>query len=143
MKTVMCFGTFDGLHPGHLNYFSQAKRHGEHVVVVVARDSNVVRIKGAQPRHGEEERLQAVQRAANVDHALLGSAGTDWHTVVKNHAPDVIALGYDQKADEAALRDLLPATTIVRLAPYLPRRYKSSLLNSSSHAPAPFPANRN
>lgn len=25
MKTVMCFGTFDLLHLGHLNYFEQAR----------------------------------------------------------------------------------------------------------------------
>jgi len=25
MKKVLVFGTFDGLHPGHINFFEQAK----------------------------------------------------------------------------------------------------------------------
>ncbi|HLC71304.1 MAG TPA: adenylyltransferase/cytidyltransferase family protein, partial [Candidatus Nanoarchaeia archaeon] len=38
MKTVMCFGTFDILHPGHLHYLQQAKKYGDYLMVVIARD---------------------------------------------------------------------------------------------------------
>ncbi|MBI2582387.1 adenylyltransferase/cytidyltransferase family protein, partial [Candidatus Woesearchaeota archaeon] len=31
MKKVMCFGTFDLLHLGHLNYFQQAKKYGDYL----------------------------------------------------------------------------------------------------------------
>ena len=41
----MLFGTFDGLHEGHFDLFRQAKKYGDYLVVVVARDVNVKKIK--------------------------------------------------------------------------------------------------
>ena len=38
MKLVMCAGTFDIVHPGHLYFFSEAKKLGDKLIVVVARD---------------------------------------------------------------------------------------------------------
>ena len=42
-KRIMVFGTFDGLHKGHLNFFKQAKNFAENsfLIVSVARDKNV------------------------------------------------------------------------------------------------------
>ena len=45
MKKVMCSGTFDGLHPGHFNFFKQAKSKGDYLTVIVARDENVEKIR--------------------------------------------------------------------------------------------------
>ena len=42
---VMCFGTFDKLHPGHRYYLSESKKQGDYLIVVVARDQNVLKIK--------------------------------------------------------------------------------------------------
>ena len=66
MKKVMAFGTFDGLHPGHLNFLKQARRLGDSLVVVVARDANVRKIKGRFPRLGEGERLRKVASSFQV-----------------------------------------------------------------------------
>lgn len=38
---VMVFGTFAVLHPGRLYFFNQAKKHGDKLIAVVARDVNV------------------------------------------------------------------------------------------------------
>jgi len=43
---VLAFGTFDILHPGHEFYLKEAKKHGDILDVVVARDSTVEKIKG-------------------------------------------------------------------------------------------------
>ena len=45
MKKVMVFGTFDGLHEGHLDFFRQAREYGDYLIVAVARDVNVKKIK--------------------------------------------------------------------------------------------------
>ncbi|MGD1075360.1 MAG: adenylyltransferase/cytidyltransferase family protein, partial [Thermodesulfovibrionales bacterium] len=46
---VVCAGTFDHLHPGHLNFLEQASALGNELIVIVARDETVKRIKGIAP----------------------------------------------------------------------------------------------
>ncbi len=134
MKKVMCMGTFDILHPGHLDYFRQAKKHGDYLVVVVARDANVLKDKGRLPRRTEKERYQNVAVQAIVDKAVLGNEG-DKLKIVEQEKPDIICLGYDQAVDETKLQEILKqrglTPLIVRAKPYFPEKYKSSLL---SHA---------
>ncbi len=134
MKKVIVFGTFDRLHPGHVNFFSQAKNLGDYLIVVVATDQNVLKAKGSLPKLTQEERLAGVERDPLVDKALLGSETMDYITTLKVEAPEILALGYDQKFDESTLRQKLDTTglediKIVRLKPHEPHKYKSSLLN--------------
>ena len=56
MKKVMVFGTFDIFHDGHRDYFKQAREFGDYLIVVVARDENVLKIKGNIPRNNEKAR---------------------------------------------------------------------------------------
>ena len=56
----MGFGTFDVLHPGHLFYLEELGRLGDKLIIVIARDKNVARIKGNPPHFNETERLQTV-----------------------------------------------------------------------------------
>jgi FAD synthetase len=44
-RVVMTFGTFDLLHPGHLHYLSEAKKLGDYLITIVARDATVERLK--------------------------------------------------------------------------------------------------
>ena len=46
MKKVMCAGTFDIVHKGHIYFLEQAKKFGDYLVVVVARDSTSEKNKG-------------------------------------------------------------------------------------------------
>ena len=71
MKKVMCFGTFDKLHPGHLSYLEQAKEYGEYLVVVVARDKRVKKIKGKFPQENEKLRQKNLIQANVVDEDFL------------------------------------------------------------------------
>jgi cytidyltransferase-like protein len=67
----MIFGTFDHLHPGHLDFFTQAKTYGDYLIVVVARDINVKKIKGHNPDKNENVRLREVHAVKPVDKAVL------------------------------------------------------------------------
>lgn len=130
-KLVMCFGTFDGIHPGHDDYFRQAKEQGDVLFVVVARDATVVDVKGNLPMINELERLVAVQEHALVDDARLGYPD-DKYKIIEEVNPDVLCLGHDQEAftenldAELARRGL--SATIVRCEAFLPESFKSSLL---------------
>ncbi len=131
MDKVLCMGTFDILHPGHIDYFRQAKQYGAYLIVVVARDSSVLKDKGRLPRFKEAERHWHVSAQPLVDKAVLGNEG-DKLKVVEQEKPDVICLGYDVKMDEEQLRQALAqrglTPKIVRAQPYFPEKYKSSLL---------------
>lgn len=131
MVKVMVFGTFDGVHPGHENFFEQAKKYGDYMIVVVARDKTVEKIKGQKPKYSEVERRMMVAENSNVDLAVLGKY-RDKFEIIADHQPDVICLGYDQdsfvKNIEPELKRLSLSPKIIRLKSFRPDIYKSSLL---------------
>src|SRR3989339_651779 len=127
MKTVMVFGTFDIIHGGHIHMFLQARGYGDKLIVSVARDINVERIKGLGALHTEKERLEMLKHIDLIDEVVLGDKKDPYKNILKIK-PDVIALGYDQKAYLDKLSDAIEATglncRIVRLSPYQEKRLK-------------------
>lgn len=121
----MVFGTFDGLHEGHRFVLREAEKRGE-VFVVVARDTNVERIKGRPPKQKEEVRLTAIQKEFPSMQIHLGDT-ENFLTPIKDHQPDLILLGYDQMLPPGIDEQDLP--TIERLPSFHPEKYKSSLLS--------------
>ncbi len=100
-KTVMATGVFDILHMGHLQYLTEAKKLGDRLVVVVACDETVRQNKH-DPLMTQEERARMVESLKPVDGVVIGRPG-DPFTVVEEIAPDIIALGYDQRHDEESI----------------------------------------
>jgi len=134
LKKVLVFGTFDGLHPGHINFFQQAKKLGDELIVVVARDATVQKVKGRPPRKNENTRLSDVGNAGIAGEVLLGNLG-DPYAIIKQIKPDIIALGYDQNSFSAGLPEFIKKENlkieIIRLMPYKPETYKSSLMTAT------------
>ena len=95
---IMVFGTFDGLHKGHLNFFQQAREIAVNpfLIVSIARDKNVVKIKGETAFFSEEERIALVKKCRLVNKVVLSGVGDHIPHILKEN-PDIIALGYDQK----------------------------------------------
>ena len=136
MVKVLVFGAFDGLHPGHIDFFRQAKRYGDYLIVSVGTDKNVFKIKGKEPLFSQEERLDLVGSLSIVDRAVLG-AEKDFYKEIKKYNPDVVCLGYDQWASEQEVRlELsrvgLSSTKVVRLKPHKADRSKSTHLKNHS-----------
>lgn len=125
MKKVMVFGTFDVLHPGHLNLFKQAKRYGGKLIVVVSRDQVAHKVKGHSPTNKEKDRLALVTALRVVDQTVLGHLFDRLHRI-KQIKPDVVCLGYDQIAFVSEMKKAFPKLKVVRLKSYKPRIYKSS-----------------
>ena len=130
----MGFGTFDGLHPGHVSALRQLRELGDETWVVIARDVNVERIKGQKPLFTEQERLKAVQQTGLADHVILGDK-KDFTQCLKDHRPDALGLGYDQRADLDDLARRFPEIKIVRLKALKPHVFKSSLLKLVARRP--------
>ncbi|RLF07730.1 MAG: hypothetical protein DRJ60_01990 [Thermoprotei archaeon] len=117
-KKVMVAGVFDIIHPGHIYLISKASELGD-VIVVVARDSTVERLKGRRPIIPEEQRLEVIKNIKNVSDAILGHEGEDMLKIVEEIKPDIIMLGPNQNFDEKDLKRKLEArglkVEIVRL----------------------------
>lgn len=138
-KKVLVFGTFDGLHEGHKNFFTQAKQHGDYIIAVIGRDANVEKLKGKRPKFTELERQKAVQECGLVNEARLGNESVpgkpfDPYKVIEQVRPDIICLGYDQTFFVEKLTAELPKRglghiQIVRLEAFEPEKYHSSILN--------------
>ncbi|MDD4477234.1 MAG: FAD synthase [Patescibacteria group bacterium] len=126
MKKVMCFGTFDILHEGHVSYLKQAKKYGDYLIVIVGLDCNVKRIKGRLPRNNETKRLVVIKKLDFVNKAVLGQT-RDRFAVIKKYKPDIVCLGYDQKVNIKELKSNFFGR-IIRLKSHRPRIYKSSKL---------------
>jgi len=119
--TILAAGCFDLLHYGHLRYLEEAKRlggDGAFLVVVVARDSTIVKRKGRPPVMKEEDRRALVEGLKPVDRAILGGPDLDTAKVIRDVAPDIIALGYDQGDLGELIRKTDPSVRIVHIGKY-------------------------
>lgn len=131
---IMVFGTFDGLHEGHLNFFKQAKNFIENsfLIVSIARDDNVFRIKGYKTKFKDTERRDLVKKCNIVDKVIMAGK-KDYLSHILKESPDIIALGYDQKAYVKELKKDLKirgiSIKIIRLKPFKEKIYKNHLLN--------------
>ncbi len=138
-KTVIIFGVFDGIHDGHRAFIHEAKRHGEQLVAIVARDSVVEKMKGKLPVHSEADRIKALVNEAEIDLVYLGDQEEGTYKTLKELNPQVVFLGYDQQAlfdsISMAMKDgLLPHMETLYGKAYEPELYHSSIINKSNES---------
>ena len=133
-KVVLASGVFDLLHLGHVRFLEDAKKAGganAKLVVIIAKDSTVERIKGRKPIMSEDQRLALVESLRVVDEAIMGYEGLDIGEVIYKIKPDVIALGWDQEEMESQVKAYIKAhkepIIVVRIG-----KYAQNALDSSS-----------
>jgi len=105
MKKVVATGVFNILHPGHILYLREAKKLGDRLYVIVARDENVKGKKNYMILP-ERQRLNVIKSLKMVDEAILGDK-EDILKPILRIKPDIIALGKDQEFDETKLENEL------------------------------------
>lgn len=101
MKTVLAAGVFDLLHYGHIRYLEEAKKAGgedARLIVIVARDETVRRLKGHSPVIPEDQRRAVIEALKVVDEALLGHENMDLIRVIEQVKPDIVVMGHDQQS---------------------------------------------
>lgn len=136
-KTVLIFGVFDGIHEGHRSFINEAKRQGDRLVAVVARDSVVRKLKGKLPKNNEADRIKNLLKVPDIDLVYLGDPDQGTYNIVKEIKPNVIYLGYDQQTlfdsiSNAISKGTLPDLELVYGKPHKPEVFKSSILNKSN-----------
>lgn len=134
---ILVFGTFDGIHKGHLDFFKQARKQTKNplLIVSVATDKNVKKIKGHFPLKKQAKRIADLKKLKGVDKVVLGE-NKNYLRGIKKLKPAIIALGYDQKAYTSNLKTQLKrlglSVKVVRLLAFKPEKFKSSLINKKS-----------
>lgn len=132
-SVVLASGVFDLLHLGHVKFLEEAKRAGgrkARLVVIIARDSTVKKTKIGKPVVSEDQRCALVGSLRVVDEAVLGFEDFDIGKVIEKIRPDVVALGYDQKDMEYAVRKYINDNhlriKVVRIGKFSPAELDSS-----------------
>jgi len=74
------------------------------LVILVARDKNVVKSKGQTPYFNENKRLENLEKLNLADKIISGDLN-DPYKVIREERPDVVALGYDQQTFVSGLID--------------------------------------
>lgn len=135
-KKILAFGAFDLLHPGHRFFLKEAKKLGDYLTVVVARDNNIRRFKKITPDYSEKQRLKMIKSLGIANRVILGQKDLKKkYDVINKLKPDIVALGYDQKIFIKNLPEIIEkmnmSCRVVRLKAYRPEKYKSSIYRLS------------
>jgi cytidyltransferase-like protein len=134
IRVVFIGGGFEIIHPGHIYTIEQARRLGDVLVAVVARDSTIRKRKGREPVASESERMRLLSSLRQVDASVLGVEG-DIYLTLEKVRPDIVALGYDQyHAESEILREGARRgmdLKVVRLGAHHPEIKTSRLLRET------------
>jgi cytidyltransferase-like protein len=124
----MVFGVFDNFHKGHESFLTQAQEKCNELVVVVTQTEVVEFIKKRTPKHSFEDRMTSIKF---FDPHIMIAPGDivmgSW-SVLKEHAPDMVFLGYDQHGIALELKKMNMPFTFLKS--FEPQKYKSSLMKS-------------
>jgi len=93
---VVATGVFDIIHSGHAHFLNAAKEHGDHLIVIVANDATVRKMKG-EPILSDKRRAEVVLQLKPVNEVVIGRSGDMLDIIVEDIKPDIIALGFDQR----------------------------------------------
>lgn len=104
MKTVLVTGCFDLFHYGHLKFLEAAAACGDRLIVGVAEDDTVRRVKGEnRPVYPLEHRIALLAACRYVDAVEVFSLESQ-SDLVAQVAPDICVEGAD---GNARLREIL------------------------------------
>ncbi len=100
MKKVFCWGTFDKLHNGHLEFLKDAKSRGDSLTVIVISDKSVFENKKKFPKENQEERLRKIKETGIANEVI--AVGDNYKLNFKRVSelkPDIFVFGYDQNIE--------------------------------------------
>jgi glycerol-3-phosphate cytidylyltransferase len=96
MKKVYCWGTFDRLHEGHLEFFKFAKSKGDYLVAIVISNNNVKENKNKIPKQNQQTRIENIYLTKIVD-GVIPAPRENQFEFISSLKPDVFVFGYDQQ----------------------------------------------
>ena len=109
-KIVFTNGCFDIVHPGHVDYLSQARDLGDALILGLNTDDSVKRLeKGAnRPINNEKARGLVLSALACIDKIVLFNEDTPYE-LIKTIQPDVLVKGSDYAPEKIVGYDIVMA----------------------------------
>lgn len=99
-KIVFTNGVFDIIHRGHVEYLTEAKSHGDILVVGLNSDSSVKIIKGdKRPIVSENDRAFVLASLKPVDYVVIFDEDNPFN-LISNILPDILVKGADWSVDK-------------------------------------------
>ena len=98
MKNIFVNGTFDILHPGHIQLLNYAKSLGDNLTVGIDSDRRVAEKKGpTRPVNSVGVRGYMLQNLKAVDHVAIFDSDEELEECIKIVKPDIMVVGSDWK----------------------------------------------
>lgn len=113
-KVVLCFGTFDLLHVGHVRILQRAAAFGTKLFVGVSSDAFTQKKKARLPVYSEKDRMQIVAAIKGVSGVFLEEAMEKKREYLVKFGADVLVMGDDWQDKFDHLSDIVQVV-------YLPR----------------------
>lgn len=109
-KIVFTNGCFDILHPGHVDYLSQARDQGDFLALGLNTDDSVKRLGKApnRPVNDQASRAKVLAGLASIDCIVLFNEDTPYE-LIKFLEPDVLVKGDDYAVEKIVGYDLVTA----------------------------------
>lgn len=111
---ILAGGVFDVLHPGHIQFFAEAKKHGDILMLLLESDESVKKHKGEnRPIFSQIQRAQVLKKLADVDVVVLLQgilSDEDYYRLTSSIKPAIIAATKDdpsrsKKQEQARLNE--------------------------------------
>ena len=98
MKHIFVNGTFDVLHPGHVQLLNYAKSFGDTLTVGIDSDRRVAEKKGpSRPIYNIKDRSFMLQNLKSVDYVVVFDSDEELEHCLKTIRPDIMVVGSDWK----------------------------------------------
>ena len=100
-KVVWCNGTFDILHPGHIELFKVGKSLGDKLIVATDTDEKIRQDKGAsKPINNLCDRISMLQAIKYIDEVFYFNDRKELEGLIELYSPDILLLGDDWKGGD-------------------------------------------
>lgn len=97
MKTIFVNGTFDILHPGHVQLLNYARSLGDSLIVAIDSDRRVQELKGtSRPINSEDDRKFMLENLRSVDTVWFFDSDQELEDICRLYNP-VMVKGSDYK----------------------------------------------
>ena len=100
-RIVWCNGTYDILHPGHIELFKVGKSLGDKLIVATDTDEKIRQDKGAsKPINNLCDRISMLQAIKYIDEVFYFNDRKELEGLIELYSPDILLLGDDWKGGD-------------------------------------------